>query len=234
MKKINQKNKFNRIQKFSIRKYSFGAASVAIATYLMFMGNGAVYAAQEGVTEATEPKAGEVVTPKEEQKAETLDKSALIRLIAEIETKLSDGKYDNKTDESLSLLKSAVESAKSTVVNATSQEELNKAYSSLVTTVSSKLKNKPTEKKETPEVDTTNGKETVGQKAENTEKKSDSNSIENSGSKDPRNGKAMDKENAFRTEATAATHEATTNKVGNISYTMEFSDDAKKEIYLYN
>ena len=234
MKKINQKNEFNRIQKFSIRKYSFGAASVAIATYLMFMGNGAVYAAQEGVTEATEPKAGEVVTPKEEQKAETLDKSALIRLIAEIETKLSDGKYDNKTDESLSLLKSAVESAKSTVVNATSQEELNKAYSSLATTVSSKLKTKPTEKKETPEVDTTNGKETVGQKAENTEKKSDSNSIENSGSKDPRNGKAMDKENAFRTEATAATHEATTNKVGNISYTMEFSDDAKKEIYLYN
>ena len=164
MKKINQKNEFNRIQKFSIRKYSFGAASVAIATYLMFMGNGAVYAAQEGVTEATEPKAGEVVTPKEEQKAETLDKSALIRLIAEIETKLSDGKYDNKTDESLSLLKSAVESAKSTVVNATSQEELNKAYSSLATTVSSKLKNKPTEKKETQAVDTTNGKETVGKK----------------------------------------------------------------------
>ena len=234
MKKINQKNEFNRIQKFSIRKYSFGAASVAIATYLMFMGNGAVYAAQEGVTEATEPKAGEVVTPKEEQKAETLDKSALIRLIAEIETKLSDGKYDNKTDESLSLLKSAVESAKSTVVNATSQEELNKAYSSLATTVSSKLKNKPTEKKETQAVDTTNGKETVGKKAENTEKKSNSNSIENTGSKDPRNGKEMDKDNAFRTEATAATHEATTNKVGNISYTMEFSDDAKKEIYLYN
>lgn len=120
MKKINQKNEFNRIQKFSIRKYSFGAASVAIATYLMFMGNGAVYAAQEGVTETTEPKAGEVATPKEEQKAEILDKSALIRLIAEIETKLSDGKYNDKTEESLSVLKSAVESAKTTVVNATS------------------------------------------------------------------------------------------------------------------
>ena len=55
MKKKNQNNEFNRIQRFSIRKYSFGAASVAIATYLMFMGNGAVYAAQEGV-EGTEPK----------------------------------------------------------------------------------------------------------------------------------------------------------------------------------
>ncbi|WP_455223844.1 DUF1542 domain-containing protein [Granulicatella sp.] len=239
MKKKNQNNEFNRIQRFSIRKYSFGAASVAIATYLMFMGNGAVYAAQEGVVEGTEPKTGEVVTPKEEpkkeeQKSETLDKSALIRLIAEIETKLSDGKYNDKTEESLSVLKSAVESAKTTVVNATSQKELNAAYNSLATTVSSKLKSKPTEKKETPAVDTTNGKETVGKKAANTEKKSDSNSIENTGSKDPRNGKVMDKENAFRTEATAATHEATTNKVGNISYTMEFSDDDKKEIYLYN
>ena len=234
MKKKNQNNEFNRIQRFSIRKYSFGAASVAIATYLMFMGNGAVYAAQEGVVEGTEPKTGEVVTPKEEQKSETLDKSALIRLIAEIETKLSDGKYNDKTEESLSVLKSSVESAKTTVVNATSQKELNAAYNSLATTVSSKLKSKPTEKKETPAIDTTNGKETVGKKAENTEKKSDSNSIENTGSKDPRNGKEMDKENAFRTEATAATHEATTNKVGNISYTMEFSDDAKKEIYLYN
>ena len=234
MKKKNQNNEFNRIQRFSIRKYSFGAASVAIATYLMFMGNGAVYAAQEGVVEGTEPKTGEVVTPKEEQKSETLDKSALIRLIAEIETKLSDGKYNDKTEESLSVLKSAVESAKITVVNATSQKELNAAYNSLATTVSSKLKSKPTEKKETPAVDTTNGKETVGKKAENTEKKSDSNSIENTGSNDPRNGKELDKENAFRTEATAATHEATTNKVGNISYTMEFSDDAKKEIYLYN
>ena len=234
MKKKNQNNEFNRIQRFSIRKYSFGAASVAIATYLMFMGNGAVYAAQEGVVEGTEPKTGEVVTPKEEQKSETLDKSVLIRLIAEIETKLSDGKYNDKTEESLSVLKSSVESAKTTVVNATSQKELNAAYNSLATTVSSKLKSKPTEKKETPVVDTTNGKETVGKKAENTEKKSDSNSIENSGSKDPRNGKEMDKDNAFRTEATAATHEATTNKVGNISYTMEFSDDANKEIYLYN
>ena len=144
MKKDNKNNEFNRIQWFSIRKYSFGAASVAIATYLMFMGNGAVYAAQEGV-EGTEPKAGEVVTPKEEPKqqapkAESLDKSKLIRLIAEIETNLSDGTYNNKTDESLSLLKSAVESAKSTVVNATSQEELEVAYRSLFTTKKHKIK----------------------------------------------------------------------------------------------
>ena len=238
MKQNNKNNEFNRIQRFSIRKYSFGAASVAIATYLMFMGNGAVYAAQEGV-EGTEPKAGEVVTPKEEPKqqapkAESLDKSKLIGLIAEIETNLSDGTYNNKTDESLSLLKSAVESAKSTVVNATSQEELEVAYRSLFTTKNTKLKSKPVEKKETPEVDTTNGKETVGKKAENTEPKVGTNAIENSGSHDSRNGKEIDKENAFRTEATAKTHEPYTRTEGNISYTVEFSDDAKKEIYAYN
>ena len=239
MKKDNKNNEFNRIQRFSIRKYSFGAASVAIATYLMFMGNGAVYAAQEGVTEGTEPKVGEVLTPKEEPKqeapkAESLDKSKLIGLIAEIETNLSDGTYNNKTDESLSLLKSAVESAKSTVVNATSQEELEVAYRSLFTTKNTKLKSKPVEKKETPEVDTTNGKETVGKKAENTEPKSESNSIENSGSHDSRNGKVMDKENAFRTEATGKTHKPYTDIVNNLSYTIEFSDDATKEIYAYN
>ena len=44
MYKRNLKNNYNKIQKFSIRKYSFGAASVAIASYLLFMGNGAVAA----------------------------------------------------------------------------------------------------------------------------------------------------------------------------------------------
>ena len=237
MKKKNQNNEFNRIQRFSIRKYSFGAASVAIATYLMFMGNGAVYAAQEGVAEGA--KAGEVVPSKEEPKqeapkAESLDKSKLIGLIAEIETKLSGGKYDNKTDESLSLLKSAVELAKSTVVNATSQEELNKAYSSLATTVSSKLKNKPIETKDAPAVDTTNGKETVGKKAENTEPKAGTNSIENTGSHDSRNGKTLDKDNLFRTEATDSTHPEFEKTVGDITYSVEFSDDKLKEIYVYN
>ena len=186
MKKINNKNNCNKIQRFSIRKYSFGAASVAIATYLMFMGNGAVYAAQEGVAEGAEPKTGEVVPSKEESKKETpkaeetvkptsvatpaLDKTKLVAYIAEIELNISSNKYANKTEESVANLKAAVEAAKSVVVNAQTQDELNKAYQKLVTAVNTKLKNKPVvEKKETPEVDTTNGKETVGKKAENTE-----------------------------------------------------------------
>ena len=245
-----------KVTRYSIRKYSFGAASVAVAALFMFLGNGAVSAnelskqdapsveapalASEDSptlaesTPAVQPSVEESTAKPEEPVTPVLDKTKLESYISEIKSKLAAGKYDNKTEESLALLTGELASAESVLASATSQDELNTAYRNLVTTENSKLKTKPTEKKETPEVDTTNGKETVGQKAENTEKKSDSNSIENSGSKDPRNGKAMDKENAFRTEATVATHEATTNKVGNISYTIEFSDDAKKEIYLYN
>ena len=168
------------------------------------------------------------------KEVKALDKTKLENYIAEIEAKLTNGTYGNKTEESVAVLKADLEAAKATLVNATTQDEITRAYSKLVTTANTKLKAKAVEKKETPAVDTTNGKETVGKKAENTEKKSESNSIENTGSNDPRNGKVLDENNAFRTETTAATHEATTNKVGNISYTMEFSDDANKEIYLYN
>ena len=48
--------------RFSIRKVSFGAASVAVAALFMFLGNGAVSAAEQGVpstngeTQAPQPK----------------------------------------------------------------------------------------------------------------------------------------------------------------------------------
>ena len=38
----------------------------------------------------------------------------------------------------------------------------------------------------------------------------------------------------FRTEATPATHPEFTNTVGDITYSVEFSDDKLKEIYVYN
>ena len=204
-----------KVTRYSIRKYSFGAASVAVAALFMFLGNGAVSAnelnKQETSVEATTP---------------TLDKTQLESYISEIETKLSNGSYDNKTEESVAVLKAELESAKTTLANATTQAELKTAYSKLVTTANSKLRNKPVEKKETPAVDTTEGKETVGKSAENTEKKPDSNSIENTGSNDARNGKELDKNNAFRTE--------TSKTVNNITYTTEFSNDTTKEIYVYN
>ena len=235
-----------KVTRYSIRKYSFGAASVAVAALFMFLGNGAVSANELGKQDSTvieknledkAPQEGDKavqadasvteVTSKPEESAKptpTLDKSQLESYIAEIEEKISAGKYANKTEESIALLNSELASAKSVLASATSQDELKAAYNKFVTVVSSKLQNKPVEKKETPVVDTTNGKETVGKKADNTEKKSDSNSIENTGSNDSRNGKALDRDNAFRTEAV-------TNKkpVGNIP----FSNATAKDIYVY-
>ena len=160
---------------------------------------------KESVAAAVATKLGGK-TAKEE--AKTLNTTQLANYIAEIEAKLANGTYSNKTDESVAVLKADLEAAKATLASATTQDEITRAYSKLVTTANAKLKNKPVEKKETPAVDTTNGKETVGKKAENTEKKSDSNSIENSGSRDSRNSKALDKNNAFRTDLAEKVDEA--------------------------
>ena len=179
------------------------------------MGNGAVFADEAAVSENTAAKTEEVVTTgelnKEEapkavetaeakaQKELVASKEKLANYVKEIEGNLSSGKYESKTEESLALLRDAISKANQ-AANATTKVEVEKAYANLITTVNAKLKAKPVEKKETPAVDTTNGQPTVGKKAENTEKKSESNSIENTGSNDPRNGKALDKNNAFRAE----------------------------------
>lgn len=120
-----------------------------------------------------------------------MDKAQLEAYVNQVAGNIAAGKYANKTDESLALLNADLEAAKAALSSATSQDELKAAYNKLVTTVNSKLQNKPVEKKETPAVDTTNGKETVGKRAGNTEKKSESNAIENTGSKDERNGKEL-------------------------------------------
>ena len=237
-----------KVTRYSIRKYSFGAASVAVAALFMFLGNGAVSADMTAVQpqdgselkvqsndENTVPDkiqgnttkqvdntvVAEATAKPEESATPALDKKQLENYILEVKSKLSAGKYANKTEDSLALLNGELASAESTLASATTQDELTKAYQKLVMFVSSGLKNKP---KEAPKVDTTNGKETVGKKADNTEKKSDTNSIENTGSNDPRNGKALDKNNAFRAE--------TTETQGNFNYSMEYSNG--KEIYLYN
>ena len=240
-----------KVESYSIKKFKVGAASVVVGASI-FLGAGAVAQASEEVsnnttanntTNAKEETSKPVAQPKVENTKESvaaavaakvgaeapkaevkLDKSGLEKYINEVSANLDAGKYANKTDESVAVLKAELENAKATLANAKTQDELKAAYNKLVTTVNSKLKNKPVEKKETPAVDTTNGKETVGKKAENTEKKSDSNSIENTGSNDSRNGKALDKNNVFRAETTA-TH-------GNFNYSMEYSNG--KEIYLYN
>ena len=249
-----------KVETYSIKKFKVGAASVVIGASIFF-GAGAVAQASEEVsdnttsdntTNAGNGKAQEApaatakpvakdttkedvaaaVAAKAEEKV-ALDTTKLEKYIAEIEAKLADGTYANKTEESVALLKADLEAAKATLRNAKTQDEITKAYSKLVTTANAKLKTKPVEKKEIPEVDTTNGKETVGKRAENTEPKAGTNSIENTGSHDSRNGKLIENGSGFRAAVTPE-HEETTREVGDITYITEFSDDKLKEIYVYN
>ena len=243
MSRVERLNR-EKVTRYSIRKVSFGAASVAVAALFMFLGNGAVAAAESSVT----PNAGEkeiLNLPSDETKDKnyqngvdakdivttnhegavgnstateskptevgTLNKQSLTNLIAEIEDKFAKGTYANKTEDSVNQLKTALDEAKAVLNNAKTQEELTRAYNKLVT-ATTQLKAKPKEKKEAPEVDTTNGKPTVGKKATNTEKTSDSNSIANSGSRDERNGKALDKNKPFRTDESTANTDPAANQ----------------------
>lgn len=204
--------------RYSIRKVSFGAASVAISALYLLMGSAAVSASEVQAVngdQATVSKDNEDKSRIEKHDTTketanlavvTLDKTSLTKLIEEIEGKFAKGTYASKTEDSVNRLKAALEEAKTTLSSATKQSELTSAHAKLIV-ATTKLQTKPAEKKEAPAVDTTNGKPTVGKKATNTEKAADTNSIANSGSRDERHGKALDRSNSFRTDAdTTDTH----------------------------
>jgi len=226
--------------RFSIRKVSFGAASVAVAAFFMFLGNGGVYAAEqsvpstngetlapqpkelnaqngnyEGNTVATSPAATVETntqpstvenSPSPEsapQKVETLDKKELTDLIKEIDGKFAKGTYATKTEESVNNLRTILDESRTVLSTATTQTELTAAYRKLIT-ATSKLQTKSEKKKEQP-LDNTTEKESEGKKLTSAEKTLESNSIANSGSRDERNGKALDINNPFRTDSTPST-----------------------------
>ena len=206
MGKNNYQKPMKRFQRYGIRKFSQGVASVMIASGMFFLSGGMVSANEitaqtdsrtteerEQNPKKVEEKATEASVETKKQEITSLDKTKLENYIKEITTNIESGKYDSKTEESVANLKAEVEAAKSVVVNAKTQEELTKAYNKLVTTAATKLvSKKQVEKKETPAVDTTNGQETVGKKADNTEPVSASNSIANTGKNDERNGKEIE------------------------------------------
>ena len=230
--------------RFSIRKVSFGAASVAVAALFMFLGNGAVSAAEQGVpstngeTQAPQPKepnaqngtyegntvatspAATVATntqpstvensPSPEsapQQVETLDKKELTALIKEIDGKFAKGTYATKTEESVNNLRTVLEEARTDLSTATTKTELTAAYRKLIT-ATSKLQTK-SEKKKEQAVDNTSDKGSKSSKNASAEKPLESNSIANSGSRDERNGKALDTNNPFRTDAAPSTSAST-------------------------
>ncbi|MDU6317058.1 MAG: YSIRK-type signal peptide-containing protein, partial [Streptococcus mitis] len=289
-----ERSRREKVTRYSVRKVSFGAASVAVAAFFMFLGNGAVYAAEPNVTatdsalaatpannqldenssasDSTAPKAqADTTTPTPADSSSTsvesapvskvqadtttskpadatpapvvssttsateeiaekatsdLDKKQLEDYVAEIDAKLASGSYATKTDESVATLKEHLGLAKLALTTAKSQDELTKAYRRLFMTASSGLRNKPKAQVESPKLDTTEGKATVGKKASNTEKATGTNSIANSGQHDSRNGQALDRNNPFRTDGTTTD----TDPDANQTYILPGDSDNLKEV----
>ena len=235
MGKNNQQKPIKQYQKFGIRKFTQGVASVMIASGMFFMAGGVASANEVAVqTETTTQKVAEETAPKkteekqeskQEERTVQLDKTQLENYIKEITSNIEAGKYGSKTEESVASLKAELSSAQATLTSAKTQEELTKAYQKLVTTVNSKLKNKSVEKKETPATeDTTNGKPTVGKSAANTEPVSESNSIANTGKNDERNGKEINKENAFRADVADTVTEPPLSEEEQANHWKQYAD----------
>ena len=134
-----------------------------------------------------------------------LNSDQLAAYVAEVEANLANGKYSNKTDESVEVLKASLANAQNVLASATSQAELDAAYQSLVTTVNAKLKNKEKVVAETEVAATEKTEATTGKPAENTKPAEGTNAIANTGKNDPRNGKEIDKNTAFRADTATAT-----------------------------
>ena len=129
--------------RYGIRKYSFGAASVAIAAGLMFLGNGAVSAtevqgAETIVAAASAEKTDQNITevkPETEKNAEAkpevkaeetkkVNKAPLEASIATLESKLSTAKYADASV--VANVREALATAKAVLANETAkQEEVN-------------------------------------------------------------------------------------------------------------
>ncbi|MFS9108689.1 CshA/CshB family fibrillar adhesin-related protein, partial [Streptococcus infantis] len=220
----------DRISRFSIRKLHVGVCSVLLGTLVMLgtaTGVGADEVTEEkqadGVAATTEvekteaPVTTEAAPAKEvTYKAEAapavstevkpeLNSDKLAAYVAEIEANVANGKYSNKTDESVEILKVGLANAKNALTSATSQAELDAAYQSLVTIVNSKLKNKEKAVAEEKVAATEKTEATTGKPAENTKPAEGTNAIANTGKNDPRNGKEIDKNTAFRADTATAT-----------------------------
>ncbi|EIF37380.1 YSIRK signal domain/LPXTG anchor domain surface protein [Streptococcus sp. SK643] len=130
MKGKQQEFRTEKFIRYGIRKYSFGAASVAIAAGLLFLGNGAVSAAEAQVTSGANLE----TTASPENKAGTSDQ-AVKPEVSEKETQAEETKKVNRDilEASISGLESKLSSAKYADANviATANEVLGNAKEAL-------------------------------------------------------------------------------------------------------
>ena len=177
--------------RYGIRKYSFGAASVAIAAGLMFLGNGAVSATEiqsaETTVAAAETSTSTVATPTTEQPATPAtatpasevgqpsapttkaDTSKLEAAIARLEAALEKVVSTEKTASAIESAKVELANAKAVVANeAATKEEVAKATSAVngkafVVESMPKAAADKKEEKENKNQDSRNGKVIPGQ-----------------------------------------------------------------------
>ena len=129
MKDKQQDYRVEKYIRYGIRKYSFGAASVAVAAGLMFLGNGAVSATEvqgaEASVAATTAQANQTNSNKNKdavkpetkvEEAKKVNKAILEASIATLESKLSTAKYAEVFV--VSSAKEALATAKATLANA--------------------------------------------------------------------------------------------------------------------
>ena len=195
---VKQIKQGTKVETYSIKKFKVGIASVAIGCSVFFGAGAVAMAGEEPVvtgigavstSESVAPKVeigtttvgtaavtssttvqSQPTTPKEKTEIEKpkaiVNTTKLEVLINEVEG-LNLEKY---TEESIQGLKVRLAKAKDAVVSAKTQKEIESAYNALVGYKNSSLKlaSKP-KGVDTPKADTTGGKVTVGEKAENTE-----------------------------------------------------------------
>ena len=193
VKKIKQGTK---VETYSIKKFKVGIASVAIGCSVFFGAGAVAMAGEQTGASVLTGESNTTVVPKGEERAitgnqsatgaqsnstqakegkiepekpkATVNKAKLETLIKEVEG-LNLEKY---TEESVKVLKTELAKAKEVFETAQNKEEVEAAWRTLFTYKNSKLVVKKTPKlsqDNTPKPDTTNGKETVGINAENTE-----------------------------------------------------------------
>ena len=158
-----------RFLRYSIRKFSVGVASVAIASGLAVLGGVNVQAAEEATATTPTTEAVETANKDNKQVVEKVDKSGLTSAIARLEAALEKAASTEKTASAIESAKAELASAKAVVANeAATKEEVAKATSAVngkafVVESMPKATAEKKEEKENKNQDSRNGQAIPGQ-----------------------------------------------------------------------
>ena len=158
-----------RFLRYSIRKFSVGVASVAIASGLAVLGGVNVQAAEEATATTPTTEAVETANKDNKQVVEKVDKSGLTSAIARLEAALEKAASTEKTASAIESAKAELANAKAVVANeAATKEEVAKATSAVngkafVVESMPKATAEKKEEKENKNQDSRNGQAIPGQ-----------------------------------------------------------------------